>query len=364
MKSHLYTSIGLMSGTSLDGIDVAMIHTDGEDHVDLGPGFVYPYPIEFQNRLRKFIDNPIINNDPSLERDLTLFHCDALKTFLTKFEYDIGKNVTVDLIGFHGQTIFHSPKKGSRNAISWQMGDGQLLSKELSIPVVYDFRSKDIENGGEGAPLVPIFQKALLPLSHTVFLNIGGVANITYINNDDVIAFDTGPGCALMNDLMMQETGYPFDKDGHLTLTGQIHHDLVNQWIKHPFFTQLPPKSLDRNTFSFVFEDIKNLSLEDGMATLLQFTYEAIENAFKMLPSTPTDVILCGGGRKNTALRFKLMKQWNAITAEQKGWNGDIMEAYAFAYLAVRSTLGLPLSYPSTTGVSIPCTGGRFVSPV
>jgi anhydro-N-acetylmuramic acid kinase len=272
----------------------------------------------------------------------------------------------VELIGFHGQTIFHAPPQ------TIQMGDGGLLARLTGIPVVYDFRRQDCEKGGQGAPLVPVYHQGLCATmpsfaeGPTAVLNIGGVANITYIDGDQLIAFDTGPGNALIDDFMMREMEQPYDLGGKIASFGKPKIDLLQQWLGDPYFQKPFPKSLDRDHFQYLLKEArgKNGGI-DGLATLTAFTTFAVFHGLQKLPQFPKRVIVCGGGRKNQTilhwLRF-LLKRSDVLLSDALGWDGDLLEAQAFGFLAVRSRQGLPLSFPGTTGVSMPTVGGTYVA--
>jgi len=268
-----------------------------------------------------------------------------------------------DLIGFHGQTILHAPEAKR----TWQIGDAALLARLTRTPVIHDFRTNDVLNGGQGAPLVPLFHAALAenlekPL---LIVNIGGVANLTWLGpHGEILACDTGPGNGPLDDWIFAHTGQPYDEDGNIAANGHARQDRLALLMSHPFFQKPAPKSLDRLTFStLVAEATKNLSLEDGAATLAAFTAAAIAAA--PLPGRPVRILVCGGGRKNRAIMSRLQKLVDVPVdpVETAGWDGDAMEAQCFAYLAVRSHHGLPLSLPTTTGVPNATQGGKLVLP-
>jgi anhydro-N-acetylmuramic acid kinase len=344
-----------MSGTSLDGIDAALIQTDGHQILDIGPGLTIPYGEDFRNQLRKALGKNHKNLE--LEQQLTRLHGEAVQKLCTKF------HATVDLIGFHGQTIYHAPP------VTLQWGDGDMLADMLGVPVVYDFRSQDCAHGGQGAPLVPIYHQALcesMP-KPIVVLNIGGVANVTYIDEDQLIGFDTGPGNALIDDFMKFHFDQPYDLNGKIASLGKPNIDVLTQWLSDPYFSAPYPKSLDRDHFKTLTEGTRGI---DGLATLTAFTAFSIFHSLQAIPgfvqNPPQHIIVSGGGRKNRTvlhwLKFFLRKS-HVVTCdelEQELWNGDFMEARAFGFLAVRSLRGLPLSYPLTTGVCEPIIGGRL----
>jgi anhydro-N-acetylmuramic acid kinase len=350
-----YRAIGLMSGTSLDGIDAAVIETDGERVSAFGAALTVPYEPALRERLRRSLGgrNPV----KSVEHDMTVAHVAAVRRLLAEARLEAG---AIDIVGFHGQTIVHRPQE----RFTWQIGDGGLLAAELGIDVVCDFRTADVTAGGEGAPLVPVFHAALaadLPKPVAV-LNIGGVANVTYIGAggaDDLLAFDTGPGNALIDDFMLARTGQPHDTNGAAAAAGRVDDQMLAGFLAHPFFARKPPKSLDRDAFDPA--PVKALSTEDGAATLTAFTARAAALAGRHFAAPVTRWIVCGGGRHNASL-MRMIADAAGVpveSADRLGWNGDALEAQAFAFLAVRSLRGLPLSLPGTTGVPLPMRGGR-----
>lgn len=349
-KKHL--AIGLMSGTSLDGIDAALLETDGESVAAFGPWLTLPYTDAFRARLRALIRTP--TDARAIERELTLHHAEAVRALL-KHAGKAAEDISV--VGFHGQTIVHKPHEG----ITWQIGDGALLAAATGIDVVCDFRRMDVALGGQGAPLVPVFHAALaddLP-KPVAILNIGGVANVTWIGKKDILAFDTGPGNALLNDLAHSHTGVDCDKDGRLARAGKPDQEMLAHWLKDPFFTKAPPKSLDRNQFDVTAA--YRLSATDAAATLTHFTASSVQKALAYLPQPPLVWYVCGGGRHNPALMDALKHYLGDVrSCDDLGWQGDALEAQAFAFLAVRSLKGLPLTLPSTTGASRPATGGAL----
>ena len=249
-----------------------------------------------------------------------------------------------------------------------QIGDGAALARRLGLPVVHDFRAADVAAGGQGAPLVPIYRKALALAAGldgpTVVLNVGGVANLTYLNgDDDPIAFDTGPGNALIDDLMLRKQGVAMDEGGLVAGQGKIDYLALIDLLKHPYFEQVPPKSLDRNAFSSA--RVESLKLEDAAATLTAFTAQSIVNALSFLPEPPKLAVLSGGGAHNLTLRWELMQRLpcGMVLADMLGWSADGMEAQAFAYLAARRLKNLPLTFPTTTGVKAPLPGGLVAAP-
>ena len=349
---RLWRAIGLMSGTSLDGIDVAAIETDGRERVIAGPSRTIPYPREFRERLRSILGGA--GAVAEVEAELTRLHAEAVDNFLGQHS-----EMAVEVVGFHGHTILHRPA----DRRSWQIGDGGLLARLLRLDVVADFRSADVAAGGEGAPLAPLFHAALaatLP-KPVVVLNIGGVANVTWIGQGtEIFAFDVGPGNALIDDWVYRHTGAAADVGGALARRGRVSAPHVQQFLQRPFFDRPPPKSLDRDDFRGVVPT--ELSLEDGAATLTEMTAAAVAAATRHFPAPVMQWLVTGGGRHNPTLMEALGRRLGVAvrTVEAVGWHGDALEAQAFAYLAVRCVLGLPLSLPSTTGVPRPTCGGRL----
>jgi anhydro-N-acetylmuramic acid kinase len=363
------TAIGLMSGTSFDGVDVALVETDGETITRLGPIGYRSYAEEERQLLRSAMQAAarITRRDdrPGAMRDaeglVTAAHFQAVEAFLREHGIERGK---VDVVGFHGQTLLHRPQ----SRLTVQIGDGATLARELRIPVVYDFRAADVEAGGEGAPFVPVYHRALArqldePRPIAV-LNVGGVANLTYLDGEaDPVAFDTGPGNAPIDEIVFSRTGKRFDRDGILASQGAARWDIVEAALADPFFARKPPKSLDRAQFARFPMD--SLKLEDAVATATAIVAGSIGRALRHLPNVPATWVVAGGGARNRTLmkllRSNLLAQ--VLVAEAVGWSADALEAQAFGYLAVRSLKALPLSYPSTTGVKAPMSGGVLARP-
>jgi anhydro-N-acetylmuramic acid kinase len=357
--------IGLMSGTSLDGIDAALLETDGEDVVRPGPSLTAPYDKDTRALLRSSLDAardvaqgaPVPHSIREAERVLTLAHAETVTALLHKAGLAADQ---VSLVGFHGQTILHRPERHW----TWQIGDGALLARLTGIDVINDFRSADVKAGGQGAPLMPLYHAALARKSGRgeplVVVNIGGVAQVTYIKGDSVLAFDTGPGNAPIDDWMHRHSGKPVDEDGAFAATGKVGDSALAKMLDQAYFDRAPPKSLDRMDFGM--EAVEGLSPEDGAATLTAFTAASLARARAHFPEPAANWIVSGGGRHNRTLMAMLKARVNApvITAEDAGWDGDALEAEGFAYLAVRSKKGLPLSLPTTTGVAQPMTGGKY----
>ena len=366
------TAIGLMSGTSYDGIDIALVHTDGERIEHLGATGYRPYSAQEREFLRHAIAAASTLSDrrerPKIlaeaEDLVTDMHAEAVESFLAA---NAMAPSAVTVVGFHGQTVLHRPAHG----ISIQLGDGSALAARLGIAVVHDFRAADIAAGGQGAPMVPVFHRAMigrLKRPHPVaVLNLGGVANVTFIDGPELVAFDTGPGNALIDDFVHARSGQPRDDEGRCAAAGRADEAAVERILLHPFFSRPAPKSLDRNEFRHWAAEKASLAektLEDGAATLTALTAAAVAGATKLLPDLPKSWIMAGGGTRNPTL-LQMLKDRLAPapveTAADIGWSSDALEAQAFAYLAVRTLRGLPITFPTTTGVSKPLTGGILV---
>lgn len=365
----LVRALGLMSGTSMDGIDVAFLETDGEEQLVRGPHATRSYRPDFRQRLAAALDEARTLADRAsrpgclgaVERELTELHADAVSAFLAEH----GKSAAdVDIIGFHGQTVLHRPagQSGEAEPMTVQLGDGCLLASLTGIDVVYDLRAADVAAGGQGAPLAPAYHRALasrMPQRPLAFLNLGGVGNVTWIGEDGrLIAFDTGPGNALLDDWAQRHTGRPCDVDGQLARSGVADEEILRQYLLHPHFERPFPKSLDRNDFTL--GPVERLSPADGAATLALLTAASVARSLGWFPNPPALWLVTGGGRRNKHLMELLAWHLEAPVApvEAVDLDGDSMEAEAWAYLAVRSLKGLPITYPGTTGVLQPLTGG------
>jgi anhydro-N-acetylmuramic acid kinase len=351
-------ALGLMSGTSLDGVDAALLHTDGVSAGRPIAALTMPYPDELREGLRAILGGQ--GAVAEIERQITLFHAEVAGKLL-----DRAGNPAIDLVGFHGHTILHRPDQRR----TWQIGDGALLAELLGVPVINDFRSADVAAGGQGAPLIPVFHGALAGAQHRplAMLNIGGVANVTWIGpQGELLAFDTGPGNALIDDWLLRHHGNNFDQDGRIAASGQVQQVRVERFLAHPYFAQTPPKSLDRDDFrQHSASLVADLGVADGAATLTAFTCAAIGCAARWFPAPATSWLVCGGGRHNQTLMTMLAAELPVEPApiDSLGWDGDALEAQGFAYLAVRSLYGLPLSWPGTTGVAEAKTGGKLHLP-
>lgn len=355
-------ALGLMSGTSLDGIDAALIRTDGETISDMGPSLTIAYDGDLRERIRGVLGaEKLAREAASVARAVTLAHVETVRILLARNAFPLRD---LKLIGFHGHTILHRPDAG----ITRQIGDGGLLAELIGIPVVNDFRTADVAAGGQGAPLVPLFHRALAQRLETplAVLNLGGVGNVTWIGgagDDEILAFDTGPGNALIDDWVRRHTGRAFDENGAIAAAGTVNQEALAALLANPFFNRRPPKSLDRNHFNITV--MAGLSVNDGAATLAAFTAASVARAQEHLPAPPKQWLVTGGGRHNGALMKALRDALAAPVAavESVAWDGDALEAQAFAFLAVRSLRGLPLSLPRTTGVSRPTLGGKLHLP-
>ncbi|RVK39132.1 anhydro-N-acetylmuramic acid kinase [Sinorhizobium meliloti] len=372
---RVLTAIGLMSGTSMDGIDIAVVRTDGDSIVDRGLSAGYAYDPRFRERLKQGLEDArsILKREErpgtlaDLERDLTLRHALAVRMFLQENNI-LPDNVNV--IGFHGQTVLHRPDQ----ALTVQLGDGELLARETGIDVVYDMRANDMTHGGQGAPLIPAYHAALARglskvgeiATPVVFVNIGGISNLTYIGaGEEIVAYDSGPGNTLIDQWVEAHAGIPYDQGGMIASEGGVLRELADRYLSHPFFSAEKRRSLDRNDFAPPAAG--DASLEDGARTLAHVTAAGIVRSARHLPANPATYIVCGGGRLNSVIMSDLHALAEAegarvLAAEALDLNGDSMEAEAWAYLAVRSRYCLPLTYPGTTGVSCPVSGGRLAA--
>ncbi len=372
-------ALGLMSGTSLDGVDAAMLRTDGVEIAEFGPGAERLYRADEIAEISAVMAGPMSYRDApeeqlrvrlaAAEQEVLRAHANAVSGLLCNRE-----TPPPELIGFHGQTVAHAPDEGW----TWQVGDGAILARALNRPVVWDFRTNDMRSGGEGAPLAPFYHWALARYigakAPVAFLNLGGVGNVTWVDptaatpeqDGALIAFDTGPANALLNDWMLEKTGQPLDRNGAAASKGKPQMAVVRSGNALQDYLRRPaPKSLDRNTFTPFLQAVRDLSVEDGAATLTELSAYCVAEAALHLPSPPTRWLICGGGRRNPTMMAMLAARLDAPVdpVEAVGLNGDLLEAQAFAFLALRSVRGLPLSAPGTTGVAHPVTGGRLSQP-
>ena len=363
---RLTTALGLMSGTSMDGVDAAVLVTDGETIAGFGPQRFRPHTDAERALLREALHAARDLTDrtarPGIlgeaERMVTDAHGEAVEALLAE-----NRSTRIDLIGFHGQTVFHAPER----QLTVQIGDGWALARRLRVPVVYDFRVADVAAGGQGAPLVPVYHRALAAMAGltgtTAVVNIGGVANVTRIGGDGtLVAGDTGPGNALIDDFVRMRIGAAMDTGGAIAAKGRVDDVVLGALLDNPWFDGLMPKSLDRHAFSL--DPVARLSTEDGAATLAAFTSRTIMKGI-VISGGAARMVVAGGGARNPVL-MRMLKEdagMPVLSAADLGWSPDFLEAEAFAYLAVRSARGLPLTFPGTTGVASPTTGGVLVEP-
>jgi anhydro-N-acetylmuramic acid kinase len=366
-------AIGMMSGTSLDGVDIAAVTTDGVRIAAFGPSGYRPYAEAERALLSQALKEAAGLSDresrPGILAEaqalVTRAHAEAFEKFVA--DNNIAR-AEVAVVGFHGQTVLHRPQQ----RLTVQIGDASALARRIGLPVAYDFRAADVAAGGQGAPLVPIYHCALVETLRApgpvAVLNVGGVANVTYCDGvSPPVACDTGPGNALIDDFMRARTGRAFDDGGVMAAHGVPDMEFVARVLRDPFFDQPPPKSLDRNSFALDAIGLPDLSIADGAATLALLTAAAVARVVPLLPAPPAQWIVGGGGARNkTLMRFLAEKLAPAQveTADAAGWSADALEAQAFAYLAVRKLNGLPITFPTTTGVAAPMQGGAIAQPV
>lgn len=356
--------IGFMSGTSCDGVDASLIETDGKDFFKP----IHNTAIAYDLDTRKELQELLIHSGPFLkiEKKITEFHIQATNKLLSESGYSANK---IKAAGFHGQTIYHNPDE----KLTWQIGNPHMLASSIGIDVVHDFRRRDITYGGQGAPLVPVFHKLLAKNleSPSTIVNIGGVANLTYINQEDLIAFDTGPGNALIDDTMIKYYGLPYDNKGKIASTGKVDMNFVNGTLSEEYYNLSYPKSLDRNSFIFLLEKLSGKNPEDIVASLTYLTSAAIMHSICSLPSMPKQIFICGGGAKNIQMLKwlrRLLQEKNidcnlSDISQLPNMNSDYVESQAFAYLAARFCNNLPSAFPSTTGASSSSICGCLVKP-
>jgi len=363
-------ALGLMSGTSLDGVDAALIETDGERVARFGPIGYRPYADGERDLLRRALAAATGLTDRAARPDVlgdaealvTRAHARTVDDFLAAHGID---RRDLAVVGFHGQTVLHRPER----RLTVQIGDGEALARSIGVPVVFDLRAADVAAGGQGAPLVPVFHRALVETLDrprpVAVLNVGGVANVTYVDGAaELVACDTGPGNALIDDFMAARTGMACDRDGVAAAEGRVDEAWVAAALAHSFFAAPPPKSLDRNAFAHL--DASRFSLADGAATLTALTAAAVAAVVPLLPRAPRAWIVAGGGARNPTLLRMLAERLapaKVETAQAVGWSSDAIEAQAFGFLAVRALQGLPLTFPGTTGAPQPMTGGVTARP-
>ncbi len=371
----IYQAIGLMSGTSMDGIDAAIIKSDGDKILEFGATHFKEYPGWLKLKIRKLIaeiqadsgEKPSEFYIKEVERDITKLHADAVEELLINAKLHPAE---IDVIGFHGHTVDHRPHE----KFTWQIGDGQLLASRTGIDVVCNFRVNDVKLGGQGAPLLPLYHKAVIPEKSypAAVVNIGGVSNITYIDNNNLIAFDCGPGNALIDDIIFENTGQHFDEEGKVASDGKVSEDLLNLLLNNLYFTRKPPKSLDRNQFTHMVSnqlqgEYKYLLFADKVATLSEFTVQAIARSQEHLPDEPRNWYICGGGVHNKYFMRRFDEIFSGkvqpISRVNVDLDANFIEAQGFAFLGIRSMLDLPITFTSTTGViskTASATGGEL----
>ena len=361
--SKSFCSLGLMSGTSADGVDASVIQSDGDTKYEVILDKYFKYNQSIYKNIHDLKEEINDSNDlerlskkiQSIEKEITIFHANAVN------EICKDSKTKIDFVGFHGQTIFHN----AREKISKQMGDGRLLSQLTKKTVIYDFRQNDIKNGGHGAPLTPVFHKLLkknFKIKEATFVNIGGIVNITSLSENKMFGTDIGPGMCLIDRWIREKSKKNYDEKGIIAKSGKINQSVLDKLLKNFYEKENNSKikvikSFDTKFFNFTY--VKDLSLEDGAATLTEFTSQIIISALEKSQFNKEKIILCGGGRKNNFLVKRLKDKNNTIKLiDEYGVDGDFVESQAFAYLAIRSYLKLPISFPETTGVRKPCTGG------
>ncbi|WP_245989913.1 anhydro-N-acetylmuramic acid kinase [Litoreibacter meonggei] len=358
-----------MSGTSLDGVDAALLRTDGETIAEFGVSDYRGYSADERASIAKALGQWHDGADVARAAEtVETVHAALLSRMMTT-----DPDQTPRIIGFHGQTLAHDPD----NQRTHQTGDGALLAELLQCPVVWDFRSADVQLGGQGAPLAPFFHfacaKYLSLTSPSVFLNLGGVGNVTYVDpsydkpqaEGALLAFDTGPANAPINDLMQARLNQPYDRDGAFAGQGAVNMQIVDKFLTHAYFHKIPPKSLDRDDFALLSAQVADLSDADAAATLAECCATAVARAMEHMPKPPARILVCGGGRHNPHImaRLRMLTGAQIDNIDDHGLDGDMLEAQAFAYLAVRVARGLPTSCPSTTGVGANVGGGTVSHP-
>lgn len=366
-------AIGMMSGTSMDGVDAAFIETDGHSIARLGPTAFRPYSDDERSVVakcmasaiaagpdtKKFLQSESVQSVVSL---VSSAHTEAVAMLLEKLP---ANDSGIDVIGFHGQTVIHRPDK----ELTIQLGDAQELANRTGTEVVFDLRQADIKAGGQGAPLVPVYHRALAELADlpkpAAIVNIGGVANVTWIGalENELVAFDTGPGNVLVDEFIKSRTGERMDIDGKLAAAGKVDDQILAEMLGDPYFEKVGPKSLDRYDFSA--DQANSLRTEDGAATLTAFTAESLNLAANHFPAPVNQWVITGGGALNPTMMAMLRDRLESpvLSAADLGWKETFIEAQAFGFLAVRSIYGLPITWPGTTGAPQPMTGGICATP-
>ncbi|WP_413413927.1 anhydro-N-acetylmuramic acid kinase [Brevundimonas phoenicis] len=365
--------LGFMTGTSLDAVDMAVIETDGHDILSFGPAG----EMKLDGETRAIIEDAIEDafdwerdeEEPDSFEDARMAVADAhLAAALGFMAVNGVRSSALDLVGVHGQTVLHEAPTPDAPGRTVQLIDAVSVAEGLSVPVAYDFRSTDVAAGGQGAPLAPVYHAALVRKAGVegpvAVLNLGGVGNITLIRADGGLeAFDTGPANGMVDLLVQSRMKKRMDEGGRLAAAGTVNSAVLDAYLAHPYFAATGPKSLDR--FDFSLDPVAELSLEDAAATLTAFAAQAVALGVARCSEQPKEIVVCGGGRHNPVLLAAIRERVGVpvSTAEDKGWRGNSIEAEAFAFLAARCRLGLPISFPGTTGVPTPMTGGRIVEP-
>jgi anhydro-N-acetylmuramic acid kinase len=350
-------AVGLMSGTSLDGVDAASLLTNGIDIMEFGASCYQAYSDQEREILRSGLGK--------WPGDLEL---EAVAALVGDVHLKAAQQLpAADLVGFHGQTLAHDPENGRTH----QLGDGAYLARLSGMPVVWDFRSEDVARGGQGAPLAPIYHWAMARYAKLsaplAIVNLGGVGNLTWVDPQQppetgVLAFDTGPANAPLNDYMSLTFGLAYDEHGALAASGRADSAIVARVLQDDYFLRAAPKSLDRDDFSYILALVADLNEADAAATLTAIIVACLAAALEHMPARPAQMWITGGGRKNRELMRLLQEAlpMQVCDVDDMGFDGDMVEAQAFAYLAVRRARGLPTSFPSTTGVGLPLSGGRL----
>lgn len=365
--------LGFMTGTSLDAVDMAVIETDGHDILSFGPAG----EMKLDGETRAVIEDAIEDafdwerdeEEPDSFEDARMAVADAhLAAALGFMAVNGVKSTALDLVGVHGQTVLHEAPTPEQSGRTIQLIDAASVAEGLGVPTAFDFRSADVAAGGQGAPLAPVYHAALVRQAGmegpVAVLNLGGVGNITLIRADGQLeAFDTGPANGMVDLLVQSRMKKRMDEGGRLAAAGMVDQVVLDAYLAHPYFATNGPKSLDR--FDFSLDPVAQLSLEDAAATLTVFAAQAVALGVARCSEQPKEIVVCGGGRHNPVLLAAIRERVGVpvSTAENKGWRGDSIEAEAFAFLAARCRLGLPISFPGTTGVAAPMTGGRIVEP-
>lgn len=348
-----YTAIGLMSGTSLDGVDLSLIQSDGKSIIENRKFFYQKFPQDLKDALKYVIyKNPTKYEIKEVEKYFTQFSAEIVNNFLKKENFSSDQ---IDVIAFHGHTIAHNPEQ----KITWQIGDEDLLFAKTQIKVIKNFRTFDIAFGGQGAPLVPVYHHYLVAnqAKPTAILNIGGISNITYIasdNENDLEAFDICFGNSVLDDLVQEKTHKEYDDGGKMALSGQVDHVLADRILQNEIFSLKPPKSFDRDDFKDIIAPINNLKLEDSLATFCYMHSKAIAKNLEFFAKKPKEIFICGGGNKNQALISYMQENIKDVkirSIEEIGYNSDSIESEAFAFLAIRMLKKLPISFQKTTGI-------------